>query len=100
MDTPSKSPSPEMLAVLSWLAQNAWVTGMAVIFALGRAVFGDVKKDVSEVKNDVADLKREMNEGSRQREAKLDAISDKINDLAIVVYELKGESKQKERQSK
>ena len=88
-DIPNKPPSPELLAVVSWFAQNAWVTGMAIIFALGRAVFGDVKKDIAEIK-----------QRSEARDTKLDAIADSLNELARVVYEMRGEMKHKERSTK
>jgi len=88
-DIPSKAPSPEIIAVISWFAQNAWVTGMALIFALGRAVFGDVKKDIAEIK-----------EQSAGRDQKLDSIVESIGHLAREVSEIKGELKVKGRSTK
>ena len=85
----TKAPSPEIIAVMAWLAQNAWVTGIAVIFALGRAVFGDVKKDISEIK-----------EQSAGRDEKLDSIVDSIGHLAREVSEIKGELKTKGRSTR
>jgi hypothetical protein len=99
-DIPNKPPSPEVIAVIAWLAQNAWVTGVAIIFALGRAVFGDVKKDVSDLKSDLSDFKADYREQSKGRDAKLDAIAESLNELARVVYELRGETKHKERPTK
>ena len=88
-DIPSKPPSPELLAVMSWFAQNAWVTGMAIIFALGRAVFGDVKKDIAEIKQQ-----------SAGRDEKIDAIAELISGLAREISEIKGELKSRGRQTK
>jgi len=88
-DIPSKPPSPEVVAVISWLAQNAWVTGMALIFALGRVVFGDVKKDIAEIKQQ-----------SAGRDEKLDSIVEIISSLAREISEIKGELKAKGRQTK
>lgn len=85
-DIPSKPPSPELIAVMSWFAQNAWVTGVAIIFALGRVVFGDVKKDIAEIK-----------EQSAGRDDKIDHIAELISNLAREISEIKGELKSKGR---
>lgn len=88
-DLPSKAPSPEIIAVMAWLAQNAWVTGMALIFALGRAVFGDVKKDIAEIKAQ-----------SAGRDEKLDSIVEIVSGLAREISEIKGELKAKASRNK
>lgn len=86
---PKTPPSPEVIAVIAWFAQNAWVTGIAIIFALGRAVFGDVKKDIAEIK-----------EQSAGRDQKLDTIVESIGYLSREVSEIKGELKAKGRSTK
>lgn len=88
-DLPSKAPSPEIIAVMAWLAQNAWVTGMALIFALGRVVFGDVKKDIAEIKAQ-----------SAGRDEKLDSIVEIVSGLAREISEIKGELKAKASRNK
>jgi len=88
-DIPSKPPSPEVIAVIAWFAQNAWVAGITLIFALGRAVFGDVKKDIAEIK-----------EQSAGRDNKIDQIADLISNLAREISEIKGELKNKGRSTR
>ena len=88
-EIPSNHPSPEIIAVFSWFIQNAWVTGAAIIFALGRVVFGDVKKDIAEIKQQ-----------SAGRDEKIDAIAELISSLAREISEIKGELKSRGRSTK
>ena len=84
-----KPPSPEIIAVIAWLAQNAWIAGVTLIFALGRAVFGDVKKDIAEIKAQ-----------SAGRDEKIDSIVDIVSSLAREISEIKGELKTKGRSTR
>lgn len=103
-DIPKSPPPPELTAALLWVAQNLWVpalSGLAwLLFAIGRLIFGDVKKEVAALKSEVAEFKKDYKESSKSREDKLDAIADSLNDLFREFYEIKGEFKAKDRQSK
>lgn len=89
MDTPTKPPSPEIVAALNWFVQNLWVTGMALLFSLGKIVFGDVKKDVAEVERKL-----------ERQDEKIDAIAESLNQLYREFSEFRGELKGKGRSTK
>lgn len=90
---PKTPPSPEFIAILTWLTQNLWAAVSFLIVLLGRVVFGNIKEQMKES----ADQNALQN---AQQNQKLDLIIDKFNSLSREVSEIKGELKGKGRSTK
>lgn len=85
-DLQPKTPSPEFIAILTWLTQNLWAAVSFLIVPLGRIVFGNIREQIKEIA-----------EQNLQQNQKLDQVANTVNQLAREVSEIKGELKAKDK---
>lgn len=83
---PKTPPSPEFIAILTWLTQNLWAAVSFLIVLLGRIVFGNIREQIKEIA-----------EQNLQQNQKLDQVANTVNQLAREVSEIKGELKAKDK---
>jgi len=80
-----KTPSPEFIVALTWMANNLWAAVCFLIVILGRIVFGNLAKEI-----------KQISEQNSEQNKKLDTMIGTVNQLGREISEIKGELKAKD----